>query len=45
MHILLDAAEIRTHELQNYELERTCAYATAATKFCSKLASKSGNCN
>ena len=34
MHILLAAAEIRTHSLQNYEFEQTGAPATAATKSC-----------
>ena len=34
MHILLAAAEIRTHSLQNYEFEETGASATAATKSC-----------
>ena len=34
MHILLAAAEIRTHSLQNYEFEQTGAPATAAMKSC-----------
>ena len=39
MHILLAAAEIRTHSLQNYEFEQTCAFATAATTSYSKFSS------
>ena len=42
MHILLAAAEIRTHGLQNYEILETgalaCAATTPGTKFGSNIA-------